>query len=354
LEASLSFEGIPHSHFEAALASKPFMSGSVSILIPCHNAGQYLPDTIQSALNQTWPEKEIIIVNDASTDESGAIFQQINRREVRVITQRAGSAARARNLAFKSSAGQYVKFLDADDLLSADCITRQIRALNGRTDVVAMSEWARFHTAPGEAVFSPDVTWETTDSVTWLSRAWNMGGAMMQCGMFLIPRPLLLRSGLWDERLSLLDDFEFFARLLLKATTVQFTPGARLYYRSGNTESLSARKDRTAVESAFRSLSLGTACLLETEDSERTRRACANVLQNFIYTFYPEHADLTNQLSQKAQELGGSDWEPPGTPGYELLKPLLGRRFARRLENFAANHRLNRAGLRDRFSWLKR
>src|SRR5690606_38229254 len=119
---------------------------------------------------------------------------------------------------------------------------------------------------------------------------------------------------LWDERLSLINDFEFFARVLVCATEILYSPGARLYYRSGLPQSLSGRKTRPAVESAFLSISLGTRHLLEAEDSPRTRRACANILQDFDYTYYPNHPDLRGGARARAAELGGSDLSPDGPP----------------------------------------
>jgi hypothetical protein len=169
---------------------------------------------------------------------------------------------------------------------------------------------------------------------------------MTQCGMFLIPRALLESAGGWDERLTLIDDFEFYARVIARSAGVRFAPGARLYYRSGLGGSLSGKKSRKAVESAFLSLMLGTRHLLDAEDSPRTRRACANVLQSFDYTYYPTHADLRARMRARVAELGGSDLAPDGPPGFQMMRRIVGWHAARRLQHLAERLRLNGAARR--------
>jgi hypothetical protein len=166
--------------------------------------------------------------------------------------------------------------------------------------------------------------------------------------MFLIPRALLAEVGGWDRRLSLIDDFEFIARVLAISAGVRFAPSARLYYRSGLPGSLSGRTSRPAVESAFLSSMLATQHLLDAEDSPRTRRACANILQNFEYTYYPEHADLRARMRARVAELGGADLAPGGPPGFQKLSRAIGWRAARRVQILAERFGLNGASRRRR------
>jgi len=93
--------------------------------------------------------------------------------------------------------------------------------------------------------------------------------------------------------------------------------------------SLSGRKSRQAVESAFLSLMLGTGHLLEAKDNSFTRQACAAVLQDFEYQHFPAHADLRVKIRQRVAELGGATLEPDGPPGFQKLKRIVGWRGAR-------------------------
>jgi glycosyltransferase involved in cell wall biosynthesis len=101
----------------------------VSILIPCHNAARWLAATLESALAQTWPRTEIILVNDGSTDDSAAIARGFASRGVRVIDQPNSGPGAALNRALRESTGEFVKFLDADDLISSDAVALQVAAL---------------------------------------------------------------------------------------------------------------------------------------------------------------------------------------------------------------------------------
>src|SRR2546422_568365 len=104
------------------------MKSLVSILIPAYNAEEWLADTLRSALGQTWPCKEIIVVDDGSSDRTLAIARRFESDRVRVVTQLNQGAAAARNTALSFSHGNYIQWLDADDLLAPDKIARQMEA----------------------------------------------------------------------------------------------------------------------------------------------------------------------------------------------------------------------------------
>src|SRR5262249_13271987 len=98
----------------------------VSILIPAFNAQEWIADTIRSALAQTWPKKEIIVVDDGSRDQTLSIAKQFVSKEVSVVAKGNEGAAATRNKAYSLSQGDYIQWLDADDLLAPDKIERQL------------------------------------------------------------------------------------------------------------------------------------------------------------------------------------------------------------------------------------
>src|SRR5947207_15939264 len=106
----------------------------VSILIPAYNAEEWLGAAIASAIGQTWAQKEIIVVDDGSTDRTLAVARRFESNEVRVLTQANQGAAAARNKAFSLSRGDYIQWLDADDLLSPDKVARQMEAVGEAAD----------------------------------------------------------------------------------------------------------------------------------------------------------------------------------------------------------------------------
>jgi glycosyltransferase involved in cell wall biosynthesis len=307
----------------------------VSILMPCYNAASYVESAVMSALEQTWPAKEIIVVNDGSTDRSGDILDGLRKQGVKVVHQSNMGQTAAANRALAESNGDYIKFFDADDLLGPKTVELQMERLAGTQSAVASCEWGRFYGSDlGTFTLNRQSVWRDMNPTDWLVEAWRDARPMMQCALWLIPRSVLNASGGWDERLSLINDFEFFARVLCHSSEVRFTDGARLFYRSGLSGSLSGTRSRKAVESAFRSLMLGTAHLLAKRQDAAARCSCANVLQDFIYTSYPDHRDLRLQVAARVRELGGSDLVPDGSPSFQRLRRFVGWKAARLAQVF--------------------
>src|SRR5580698_1730397 len=110
------------------------MKPLVSILIPAYNAEEWLADTLRSAIAQTWDRKEIIVVDDGSRDQTLAIARQFESDFVKVFTQENQGAAAARNKSFALSQGDYIQWLDADDLLAPEKISKQMEALGDSSD----------------------------------------------------------------------------------------------------------------------------------------------------------------------------------------------------------------------------
>ena len=103
------------------------MSQLVSILIPAYNAQYWIPDTIRSALAQKWANTEVIIVDDGSRDSTLEIARRFESARVKVVAQENRGAAAARNRALSLAQGDYIQWLDADDLLAPDKISEQLK-----------------------------------------------------------------------------------------------------------------------------------------------------------------------------------------------------------------------------------
>jgi hypothetical protein len=152
--------------------------------------------------------------------------------------------------------------------------------------------------------------------------------------MFLIPRELIARAGGWDERLTLIDDTEFFGRLFCQARRILHTEGA-LYYRSCLEGSLSGQKSRRAYESAVQSVEGFCRSLLAREDSVRTRRTAADLCQAYHFAISPFEPDLGRVLRERADQYGGSTLRPGGGPVFQMLARVIGWPAASRLRSKA-------------------
>jgi glycosyltransferase involved in cell wall biosynthesis len=302
------------------------MKPLVSILIPAYNAEKWLGAAIASALAQTWPRKEIIVVDDGSTDGTLAAARQLESNEVRVVTQPNQGAAAARNKAFSLSRGDYIQWLDADDLLSPDKVAHQMQAVGQARDgwTLFSSPWASFRYRPAKGKFIPTPLWADLAPTEWLTRKWE-GNLHMQTATWLVSRELTEAAGPWDARLLGDDDGEYFFRVINASNGIRFIPQSRVYYRITPTSRLSyiGRSDKK-MEAQFLGMKLQVGYLRAREDSGRVRAACMTYLQTWLPNFYPNRTDLVQEARQLAASLGGRLSLPKAPWKYAWIEKLFG------------------------------
>ena len=115
---------------------------------------------------------------------------------------------------------------------------------------VCSCSWGKFVDDPKEAWFEKQEVFGDFPPVDWLVTSWE-GGGMMQTACWLVPRNIAESAGSWNEKLSLHDDGEYFARILLASRGIKFCDNAKVYYRTNMDSSLSRQQNRKAAESAF-------------------------------------------------------------------------------------------------------
>ncbi len=297
----------------------------VSILIPAFNAEEWISDTLRSAIGQTWERKEIIVVDDGSSDQTVAIARQFESKNVRVIEQKNQGAAAARNTAYSLSQGDYIQWLDADDLLAPDKVTRQMGVAEqlATKRTLLSSEFGRFLYRWQGAEFVASALWENLSPAEWLRRKMEHN-LWMQTATWLVSRELSEDSGPWDTRMLSDDDGEYFCRVLLKSDGVRFVPDAKMYYRGFRFNSLAyvGKSDRKR-EALWLSMQLHVAYLRSLDDSRQSREACLTYLQRNLIHFFPERTDILQQAEQLAETLGG-----------HLRTPHLSRKYSWLIKTF--------------------
>ena len=298
----------------------------VSILIPVHNSEDSIGDTLRSALGQTWLNTEIIVVDDGSTDRTAEVVRRFEGDGVRLVLQRSQGASAARNKAFSLSHGDYIQWLDADDLLSPDKIATQVNWLSthgGKRTLVSCA-WGKFLYRYYRAKFVPTALWCDLSPVEWLLR--KMGqNIYMQTGSWLVSRELTEAVGPWDTRLSVDDDGEYFSRAIMASDGVQFVPEGKVYYRGPGFRSLShIGESVTRRESQWLSMQLHVKYIRSLEDSERVRAACVRYLRESLIHFYPEQEEIVEQARELAKELGQDLGSPKLSWKYRWIDALFG------------------------------
>lgn len=306
------------------------MKSLVSILIPAYNAQGWVADSIRSALAQTWSRKEIMVVDDGSTDQTLSVARQFASKTVAVVTHKNEGAAAARNTALQLCQGDYIQWLDADDLLSPDKIGKQMKmAEQCPKRTLISSGWGYFMYRPKKARFLPTALWCDLSPLEWLLRKWE-GNLHMQTATWLVSRQLTSAAGPWDPRLLVDDDGEYFFRVVRLSDAIRFVPGSKVFYRAAASNRLSyIGLSNRKMDAQFLSMKMQIGYLRSMEDSERVRAACVNYLRTWSVHFYPERPDLVEQAQQLAAELGGKLKMPRLRWKYAWMQPIFGYRLAK-------------------------
>jgi len=167
---------------------------SIAVIMPAHNAATHLRETVQCVLDQRYPELEIVIVDDGSTDGTGTLARGLE--SCRVLETPGIGPAAARNLAIRSSTSELLMFLDSDDLLGPDAFHASIEAL-----------LAAPHAGFAQGYVQNFLT-RTDGSMHIFSRPYryiNIGSGVWR-------RSVFDRLGLFDESLRFCEDVDFFMR----------------------------------------------------------------------------------------------------------------------------------------------
>lgn len=308
----------------------------VSIIIPCHNAQPWLAACIDSVLAPSDHSQEIIVVDDGSTDGSLSVAERYVSRGIRLFTQPRKSPGAARNRGFAESRGAWIQFLDADDLIGPEKISRQLRVLReSPPGTVASCGWSRFR-GEFKSMSSHPVERTTARDYepAWLFlRTQAAEGIMMHPAAWLTPRDLILKAGPWDQSLTPNDDGEFFARVLARASRIRFVADVHTHYRSGLSGSMSTTRSKSRMEAMHRSALRFSETLLSCDQSPETLLAVSEMWERLRYELYPEAPSLSLDAARRAREDGCMPrTRLPCGPRLKWLRAIGGWKLARRLQ----------------------
>jgi glycosyltransferase involved in cell wall biosynthesis len=199
----------------------------VSVIVPAYNAERYLADAVRSVLGQTWHELELIVVDDGSTDGTGALADQLTAADprARVIHKRNGGPSSARNAGLAVAKGELLCFLDADDVFLPDKIERQAELLElfPGCDLVFSDHYV------GDAALTP--------LLLMCKRPPFAIEEILSFRNWFAPMSPLLRSSLaakiggFDEELASSEDWDYWIRAS-QCGALSYLPGPVAVYRS--------------------------------------------------------------------------------------------------------------------------
>ena len=271
------------------------------------------------------------MVDDGSTDGTAEVVRRFASKGVTVFSTENGGLSAGQNHAIRHSHGDYIQYLDADDLLAPDKIERQLAALREGDSkrILLSSPWAPFYYRTRHARFVHNSLWQDLSPVEWLLRKMSEN-LHMQNATWLVSRELAEAAGPWDYNLHYDQDGEYFARVLLASEGTRFVPGTGIFYRAAASNRISyIGNSNKKKDSLLRSMKLHIQYLRSLEDSERVRKACLTYMQNWYPAFYPERPDIVAELQALPRSFKAA-WNVPRLRWkYAWMKPVFGWKAAK-------------------------
>ena len=182
--------------------------GLVSVVVPCFNAARTLGDTLDSVLHQSFAKYEIIVVDDGSSDGSAAIIKSFGNSVRAQFGPNLGASA-ARNSGTALARGEFIQYVDADDMLGPTAIERRVAMLEKSGADVAYADWQRFAICPngarrdGEIIARLMEEINADPEIACATAFWAPPVAL------LYRRRIVEKIGAWNERLPVIQDARF-------------------------------------------------------------------------------------------------------------------------------------------------
>ncbi len=200
----------------------------ISVIIPAFNAEKWIAQSLEGVLSQSYKDLEIIVIDDGSTDRTAAIAS--GYPTVRVISQPNGGLSVARNRGVEAATGDYIHFLDVDDLICLDYYTRMAEAIAATGADVAIGGVDN-RTSPDMSLHFPDRLLITVleDKISLAN-----SGIMVCACRYLIRRSFVLEAGLSFRPGRLMEDVEYSLEAIRLSGKVATVPGATYYYMPRN------------------------------------------------------------------------------------------------------------------------
>lgn len=218
----------------------------VSVIIPAYNSAKTIERTIESVLIQDYPNIEIIVVNDGSSDDTELVLEK-HRDRIKYFYQDNAGVSFARNLGFEKSSGDYIQYLDADDLLAEGKISKQIQAIEENEADVAYGDWKRF--TENDFVYKELEIVEREISlrpeIELITDFWTPLAAL------LYTRTIANKIGGWNTALPVIQDARYALDAAIHQAKFIYTPGVMGYYRVHEVGSLSTRNRFNFMNDCF-------------------------------------------------------------------------------------------------------
>ncbi len=234
----------------------------ISIIIPTYNRAYVIGETLDSVLAQTYSNWECIVVDDGSNDNTEEIIKSYSEKDNRIqfyqrpISKKKG-ASTCRNYGLEKYKGEFVQYLDSDDLLDASKFTEQLKILKERPPLsLPTCKWGSINSSINLRFKTKYNSYKNFNKSDGLLKTFGKYNEYFPPHVYLIARELIEKSGGWNEDLSHNDDGEYFTRIILNSSEVVFCESTVVYYRAGINGRLSILDTEKKIKSAIESWKL--------------------------------------------------------------------------------------------------
>jgi glycosyltransferase involved in cell wall biosynthesis len=212
----------------------------VSIIIPTYNRAHLIGETLDSVMAQSYINWECIVVDDGSTDNTAKILLDYSLKDTRFKyyqrpEARPKGANACRNYGFELSEGEYINWLDSDDIISNNKIEEQLNRLIENDGDIATCKWGRFTSNTNFSVKNELGIYKNYNLGVKLIKDYGDFNTFFPPHVFLVKSSLIRKSGYWNENLLINQDGEFFCRLLIKSGKISFSEKSFVLYRENDT-----------------------------------------------------------------------------------------------------------------------
>lgn len=224
----------------------------VSVVIPAYNAIAHLPETLDSVQQQSFQNFELLIVDDGSTDGTSEWVASLSDSRIRLITQTNSGCAAARNRGIQAAEGDYIAFLDADDIWEPGKLEKQVRILDNQPFVGLVYTWISHIDGQGQPI--EQLGMPTVEGYVW---ELIVEENPIMCGSVpMVRRACFETVGLLDQQLRSAEDWDMWIRIArLYEFAVIKEPLVRYRIHAGSKShnlDLHLRSRLRVIEKAFR------------------------------------------------------------------------------------------------------
>ena len=320
----------------------------VSVVTPCCNAAPFVAETIESVIAQTYPNIEHIVIDDGSADGSWEVIEQYASRVTALRLDRNRGGSYARNRGVELARGEFLMFLDADDLIAPDTIEALVEAARQQPGSIAVCECKRWRKQPdGRWTESPRER-PVPDPGTDLFKAYlTMSAWPPPCSM-LWPRDVYELTGGWDEELARDQDTDILLRAYARGSQLVRAQGGVGYYRlvEGTGVSVSSGISLARYHASIRVLDKLTAELAGRGQHHLYVALLSRAYhQKALFGFRAGFWEEAREALRKGEALGRH--VASTRPSARLLERLLGMERKERVVQFLIGLGLTTANRRD-------